>query len=72
MLRKEWYTTGEVAEMLGYTSRWVRRRVEEGELVAHAYDGSDRRTLRIHRSDLEAFRRRYIRDARELPPRSER
>ena len=72
MLRKRWYTTGEVADLLGYTPRWVRRQIEAGRLVAHAFDAGDRRSLRISDPDLERFRRVHIRDARDLPPRGER
>ena len=66
------YTTGEVAEMLGYTSRWVRRQIEAERLTAYAFDAGDRRTFRVRADDLDSFRRRFIRDAKELPPKSER
>ena len=71
-MRKEWYTTGEVAELLGYTARWVRRQIEAERLTAYAFDAGERRTFRIRAADLEVFRRRFVRDARSLPPKSER
>lgn len=71
-MRKQWYTTGEVAELLGFTPRWVRRQIEAERLTAYAFDAGDRRTFRIRAGDLDRFTRRYIRDARLLPPKSER
>lgn len=71
-MRKQWYTTGEVADLLGYTPRWVRRQIEAERLTAYAFDGGDRRTFRIRGSDLDAFIRRFVRDASRLPPQSER
>ena len=72
MQRKQWLSTSEVADEVGFTDRWVRRQVELGRLKAYAFDAGSRRTLRIHRRDLDEFRRRYIHDALDLPPRSER
>jgi excisionase family DNA binding protein len=72
MLPKNWYTTSEVADLLGFSDRWVRRQIELGRLRASAFDAGSRRTLRINRRDLDAFRTRYIHDAQVLPPPSER
>ena len=72
MLRKEWLTTSEAADSVGFTDRWIRRQIEAGRLKAVAFDAGSRRTLRIHRRDLDEFRRRYLRDALDLPPPSER
>jgi excisionase family DNA binding protein len=65
MDRREWLTTVEVAEMLGFSDRWVRRQIELGRLPAHAFTGGSRRALRVRRSDLEAFRAGFFRDAME-------
>jgi excisionase family DNA binding protein len=72
VLRKDWYTTAEVGELLGFTDRWVRRQIELGRLKAYAFDAGNRRTLRIRRQDLDEFRRKFIHDARGFPPLSER
>jgi excisionase family DNA binding protein len=69
---KDWFTTTEVAEALGFSDRWVRRQIELGRLKAVAFDAGSRRSLRIHRHELAAFRSRYLHDATELPPPSER
>jgi len=69
---KDWYTTSEIAHLLGFSDRWVRRQIEMGRLKATAFDAGSRRTLRIHRRDLTAFQSQYLRDASELPPPSER
>lgn len=63
-MQREWLTTVDVAEILGFSDRWVRRQIELGRLHAYAFDaGSRRRALRIHRRDLETFRSRFIRNA---------
>lgn len=49
MLDKDWYTTSEVGDLLGFSDRWVRRQIELGRLKAIAYDAGSRRTLRVHR-----------------------
>ena len=72
MLPQNWYTTSEVADLLGFSDRWVRRQIELGRLRAAAFDAGSRRTLRIHRRDLDDFRARHIHDAYSYPPRSER
>lgn len=63
MMRREWLTTVEVAQLLGFTDRWVRRQIELGRLRAYAFDTGSRRALRIHRRDLGTFRSRYFKDA---------
>ena len=63
MMRREWLTTVEVAQLLGFTDRWVRRQIELGRLRGYAFDAGSRRALRIRRRDLEAFRSRFFRDA---------
>jgi excisionase family DNA binding protein len=72
VFRKEWMTTSEVGDLLGFSDRWVRRQVELGRLKAIAFDAGSRRTLRVHRRDLAAFQSHYLRDATDLPPPSER
>lgn len=71
-MRKKWYSTGEVADLLGYTPRWVRRQIEAERLKAYAFDAGQRRTLRIRGDDLDKFIRRFIANALSVPPRSER
>lgn len=72
MFTKDWFTTSEIAHLLGFTDRWVRRQIELGRLKATAYDAGSRRTLRIHRRDLAIFRIQYLHDATDLPPVTER
>lgn len=72
MTGKEWFTTSEVGDLLGYSDRWVRRQIELGRLKATAFDAGSRRTLRVHREDLSRFKARYLLDAADLPPLSER
>jgi excisionase family DNA binding protein len=63
MTKSEWVTPADAAGELGYSARWVRHQIEEGRLKAYAFTAGSRRTLRIRREDLEAFRKRYVRDA---------
>lgn len=72
VIGKEWFTTSDIGDLLGFSDRWVRRQVELGRLKATAFDAGSRRTLRIHQTDLIRFKARYLHDATELPPRSER
>ncbi len=72
MTDKAWLSTSEVADEIGFSDRWVRRQIEAGRLRAIAFDAGSRRTFRVHRRDLSAFRHAYLRDARDLPPQSER
>jgi len=71
MTPKKWLSPGEAAQVLGYglSPRFVRRQIELGRLRAVAFDAGGRRTLRIDRADLEAFRIEYIRDGGEIPRR---
>jgi excisionase family DNA binding protein len=72
VIAKDWLTTTEIAELVGYSDRWVRRQIELGRLKAIAFDAGARRTLRVHRRDFAEFQGRYLHAATELPPRSER
>ena len=71
MPRKNWLTPSEAADVLGYglSARFVRRQIELGRLRAIAFDAGGRRTLRIDRAGLEAFRSEFIRDGGEIPRR---
>ena len=61
-MRKMWFSTSEAAEYLGgFTDRFVRRQIELGRLRSQVFDAGGRPTHRIHRDDLDAFRRQYFR-----------
>jgi excisionase family DNA binding protein len=60
MVKKDWYTTGEIAALTGFSDRWVRRQIEAGLLPATRFDVGQRATHKIARSDFEAFRARYL------------
>ncbi len=47
----QFFTIGEVAEMLRVSTRTVRRWIDRGQLVAHAFGG----VVRIAEPDLRAF-----------------
>jgi excisionase family DNA binding protein len=49
--RVEFFTIGEVAEMLGVATRTVRRWISAGELVVHRFGAA----VRIAEPDLRAF-----------------
>lgn len=63
MAEREWYSTQQVAQVVGMTSQWVRRQIDAGRLNARYFDGAGRRTYRIHRTDLREFLRRFGRDS---------
>ena len=63
MAEREWYSTQQVAQVVGMTSQWVRRQIDAGRLNARYFDGAGRRTYRIHRTDLREFLRRHGRDS---------
>ena len=69
MLRKEWFTTTEVAALVGFSDRWVRRQIELGRLHAYAFDPGGRRALRVRRVDFEDFRSEFFMPADEAPRR---
>jgi hypothetical protein len=71
-MRKEWYSTADVSDRVGYSVRWVERQIDLGRLRAVAYDGGNKRSFRIRNSDYEAFWRTYFHDAQVCPPASER
>lgn len=48
--------TTEAAEMLGVTTREVRRKASEGTLPAFRIEGTVREEWRFHRSDVEAYK----------------
>ena len=50
--------TSEAAEMLGVTSREVRRKASEGSLPARRVDGPAGAEWRFYRTDVEAYRQR--------------
>jgi len=60
MHEREWYSTQQVAQVVGITSQWVRRQIDAGRLNARYFDGAGRRTYRIHRTDLDGFQRRDV------------
>ena len=62
-LGNPWLTTVEVAAELGLSPDTVRRLIHERRLRASAIDvGRGRVTLRVRRSDLDAFRQAYVKD----------
>lgn len=63
MQEREWFSTQQVGQLLGMTSQWVRRQIEAGRLNARYYEGSARKTYRIHRTDLREFMRSYGHDS---------
>jgi excisionase family DNA binding protein len=63
MPEREWYSTQQVAQVVGMTSQWVRRQIDAGRLNARYFEGAGRRTYRIHRTDLRDFLRRFGRDS---------
>ena len=71
MKQKDWLSPREAAQALGYglSERFVRRQIELGRLRAIAFDAGGRRTLRIARDEIEAFRREFIHDGRDIPRR---
>jgi excisionase family DNA binding protein len=67
-MEPDWLSTGDIAERVGYTVRWVERQIANGRLVAIAYDGGARRTFRVRREDFARFWLEYFHDARTEPP----
>jgi excisionase family DNA binding protein len=60
---KPWLTTSEVADELGLSPDTVRRFIRDRRLRASAIDvGRGRVTLRVRRTDLDAFRHAYVKD----------
>ena len=59
---KPWLTTAEVADDLGLSTDTVRRLIRERRLRATAITAGRRITLRVRRTDLEAFRLAYVKD----------
>ena len=60
---KPWLTTSEVAGELGLSTDTVRRLIRERRLRATAITvGRSRTTLRVRRTDLDAFRLAYVKD----------
>lgn len=52
---REWLTTGEVANQLGYSIPWVRKQITEGRLKARRHPNAQRDSYRVHRDDLKIF-----------------
>jgi excisionase family DNA binding protein len=65
-MEEEWLTTGEVAERLGYSVPWVREQINRGRLPAREFRNRERRSLRIHRRDLDRFVRCWLRPAQSI------
>jgi excisionase family DNA binding protein len=64
LARDIWLTTQECAHELGVSPWYVRERIEDGSLPAIAIEG--RRTrYRVHRTDLEKYRDRFVRQVWE-------
>lgn len=61
-MTNRWYTTKEVADLLGITSESVRRLIYDRRLAATVITGGSRPTFRISAEALAAFRRTYVRD----------
>lgn len=59
---KPWLTTSEVAEELGVSPDTVRRLIRDRRLRASAIRAGRRITLRVRRTDLDAFRVAYVKD----------
>jgi excisionase family DNA binding protein len=62
-MTKRWYTTQEVADLLGLTSESVRRLIYARRLAAVVYTGGARPTIRISDEALASYRRTYARDS---------
>ena len=58
-----WYSTQEVAAILGVTSETVRRLIRARRLAAVVILGGERPTFRISEQALEEFRRKFTRDS---------
>lgn len=56
-----WYSTGELAELWGYSDRFVRSLIARGLLRAIAFDAGGRPTYRIHRDEVDRFTKKYFR-----------
>jgi len=52
---QHWYTTAEVAELLGRSDRYVRDRVKRGELEASVHKGARRDSYKISKEALLTF-----------------
>lgn len=66
MQRKVWYSTEEVAALLGMSPAWVRRQVADGRLKAVAYEVGARRTYRVRAVWIEEFIREYRRGPEDI------
>lgn len=66
MVGSQWFSTGQVAEMLGFSRDWVRDQIANGLLPASRLAGSNT-AYRISRADLAQFCREQLDlDLREL------
>ena len=61
VLKKEFYNTKELAELLEINPRTVQRLSQHGDLKAHRLGSGKRPVLRFRREDIEA----YLKKARE-------
>ena len=68
---RAYWTLRAIADDTGYSEWWVLRQIELHRLVAVAYDAGGRRSYRVRDADYQAFRERFLRDARELPRRDQ-
>ncbi len=58
-----WYTTQEVAAILGMSGETVRRHIRERRLAAIVFTSGERPVFRISEEALSAFRKTYTRDS---------
>jgi excisionase family DNA binding protein len=58
-----WYTTQQVAAILGVTGETVRRHIRERRLAAVVFTSGERATFRISDEAIAAFRKAYTRDS---------
>jgi excisionase family DNA binding protein len=58
-----WYSTQEVAELLGVSSETVRRFIAKKLLGATVISAGERPTYRISEAALADFRRRHVHDS---------
>ena len=51
IVAKPFYSVAEVADLLNFNERTIRRWIDQGDLIVHRFG----RELRISRADLETF-----------------
>jgi excisionase family DNA binding protein len=60
---ERWMSTEDVARETGMSPDWVRRQIVAGRLRAKVWRVGKRPTVRIRRSDFDAFRRGFSVDS---------